>query len=132
MGHGDRGYATVTSCTSSGVTQHCAGRFAAADGRYTISRVTLLGVGPGHRVPGTISPARMVSADSPRAYLGNTSPLLQMRWLLGFILVLFCGYAIAGVTGARRLETKRARRGAVLASLAGPVLLLLGFLISAY
>ncbi|MFI5889448.1 hypothetical protein ACIA5D_04935 [Actinoplanes sp. NPDC051513] len=132
MGHGDRGYATVSACTSSGVTQHCAGRFAAADGRYTISRVTLLGVGPGHHVPGTVSPARMVSPDSPRAYLGNTSPLLQLRWLLGFLLVLFCGYAIAGVTGARRLETRRARRGAVLASLAGPMLLLLGFLIGAY
>jgi len=46
--------------------------------------------------------------------------------------VLFCGYAIAGVTGARRLETGRARRGAVLASLAGPVLLLAGFLIAAF
>jgi hypothetical protein len=132
MGHGDRGYATVSACTSSGVTQHCAGRFTAADGRYTIAQVTLLGVGPGHRVPGTVSPARMVSPDSPRAYLGNTSPLLQIRWLLGFILVLFCGYAIAGVTGARRLESRRARRGAVLASLAGPVLLLVGFLIGAY
>ena len=132
MGHGDRGYATVTSCTSSGLTQHCVGRFATADGGFTLSRVTLLGVGPGHRVPGTIAPARMVSPDSSHAYLGNTSPLLQLRWILGFLLVLFCGYAIAGVTGARRLETGRARRGAVLASLAGPVLLLAGFLIAAF
>jgi len=132
MGHGDRGYATVTKCTSSGVTQHCVGRFATADGHFTISRVTLLGVEPDHRVPGTITPARMVSPDSPRAYLGNTSPLLQLRWILGFLLVLFCGYAIAGVTGARRLATGRARRGAVLASLAGPVLLLAGFLIAAF
>ncbi|WP_433298270.1 hypothetical protein ACQP2F_42995 [Actinoplanes sp. CA-030573] len=132
MGHGDRGYATVSSCTGSGVTQHCTGGFAAADGSFTISRVTLLGVGPGHRVPGTVSPARMVSPDSYRAYLGDTGPLLQARWLLGFTLVLFCGYAIAGVTGARRLETARARRGAVLASLAGPLLLLAGFLIAAY
>ena len=132
MGHGDRGYATVTKCTSSGVTQHCVGRFAAADGSFTISRVTLLGVEPGRRTPGTISPARMVSPDGPRAYLGNTSPLLQLRWILGFLLVLFCGYAIAGVTGARRLESGRARRGAVLASLAGPVLLLVGFLIAAF
>ncbi|MFF5295748.1 hypothetical protein [Paractinoplanes globisporus] len=132
MGHGDRGYATVTNCTSSGVTQHCVGRFAEADGGFTISRVTLLGVGPAHRVPGTVSPARMVSPDSPRAYLGDTSPLLQLRWLLGFLLVIFCGYAIAGVTGARRLETGRARRGALLASLAGPLLLLAGFLIAAF
>jgi hypothetical protein len=132
MGHGDRGYATTTHCTSSGVTQHCTGRFSAANGSFTISKVTLLGVGPGQRVPGTVSPARMVSADSPRSYLGDTSPLLQLRWLLGFALVLLCGYAIAGVTGARRLETGRARRGAVLASLGGPVLLLVGFLIGAF
>ncbi|WP_157437627.1 hypothetical protein [Actinoplanes subtropicus] len=132
MGHGDRGYATVTRCTGAGVTQHCVGRFAAADDSFTISRVTLFGVEPDHRVPGTISPARMVSPDSSHAYLGTTSPLLQLRWILGFLLVLFCGYAIAGVTGARRLETGRARRGAVLASLAGPVLLLAGFLIAAF
>jgi hypothetical protein len=132
MGHGDRGYATTTHCSSSGVTQHCTGRFSSADGGFTISKVTLLGVGPGQRVPGTVTPARMVSPDSPRSYLGDTSPLLQLRWLLGFALVLLCGYAIAGVTGARRLETGRARRGAVLASLGGPVLLLLGFLIGAF
>jgi hypothetical protein len=132
MGHGDRGYATTAHCTGDGVTQRCTGRFAAADGRYTISQVTLLGVGPSERVPGTVAPARMVSPDSRRVYLGDTSPLLQLRWLLGFTLVLFCGYAIAGITGARRLETGRARRGAVLASLAGPLLLLAGFLIAAY
>jgi hypothetical protein len=131
-GHGERGYTTVTHCTGSGVTQRCAGRFAARDGGFTVTRVTLLGVGPGERVPGTVVPARMVSRDSHRAYLSANSPLLQLRWLLGFALVLFCGYAIAGVTGARRLETRRARRGAVLASLAGPLLLLLGFLIGAY
>jgi hypothetical protein len=132
MGHGDTGTATVTTCTSSGVTQHCVGQFAAGDGSFTIARVTLLGVGPGHRVPGTTSLARMVSPDSPRAYLGDTTPLLQVRWLLGFILVLFCGYVIAGVTGARRLPSARARRGAILASLGGPLLLLAGFLIGAY
>ena len=132
LGHGDRGYATTTRCTGSGVTQRCTGRFATVDDGFTISRVTLLGVGPAERVPGTVSPARMVSADSPRAYLGDTSPLLQLRWVLGFALVLFCGYVIAGLTGARRLETARHRRGAILLSLAGPLLLLTGFLIAAY
>jgi hypothetical protein len=132
VGHGERGYATTTQCTGSGVGQRCVGRFAAADGGFTVARVTLLGVGPGERVAGTVSPARMVSRDSHRSYLGDTSPLLQLRWLLGFSLVLFCGYVIAGVTGARRLETGRARRGAVLASLAGPLLLLGGFLIAAW
>jgi hypothetical protein len=132
IGHGDRGYATTTQCTSTGVTQRCVGRFASSDGRFTISKVTLLGVGPGERVPGSVIPARMVSRDSPRAYLGDTTPLLQLRWLLGFALVLFCGYTIAGVTGARRLPTGRDRRSAVLTSLAGPLLLLAGFLIAAY
>ncbi|MCU7726783.1 hypothetical protein ODJ79_23890 [Actinoplanes sp. KI2] len=132
VGHGTRGYATVTSCTGSGLTQHCVGPFAAADGSYLVSRVTLLGVEPGHRVPGAVAAARMVSPDSPRAYLGNTSPLLELRWILGFLMVLLCGWAIASVTGARRLETRTARRGAVLASLAGPVLLLAGFLIAAF
>jgi hypothetical protein len=114
------------------VTQRCTGRFTAADGGFTVNRVTLLGVEPDARAPGSDAPARMVSRDSQRAYLGETSLLLQLRWLLGFALVLICGYAIAGVTGARRLDTGRARRGAVLASLAGPVLLLAGFLIAAY
>jgi hypothetical protein len=97
-----------------------------------VARVTLLGVGPAERVPGSVAPARMVSRDSTRVYLGDPSPLLQLRWTLGFVLVLFCGYAIAGLTGARRLATGRARRGAVLACLAGPVLMLAGFLIAAY
>ena len=66
------------------------------------------------------------SSDGTRDILGR----LQRE--LGFTLVLFCGYAIAGITGARRLETGRARRGAVLASLAGPLLLLAGFLIATY
>jgi hypothetical protein len=52
--------------------------------------------------------------------------------VLGFVLVLLCGIGIAGLTGARRLETARARRGALLASLTGPLLLLAGFLWVAY
>jgi hypothetical protein len=64
--------------------------------------------------------------------VGTTGLLVHLRWTLGFILVLLCGYGIAGMTGARQLETARARRGAVLISLAGPVLLLVGFLVGAY
>jgi hypothetical protein len=131
-GHGESGYATTTHCTGAGVTQRCEGRFAARDGGFTVTRVTLLGVGPSERPPGSVAPARMVSRDSHRAYLGASSPLLQLRWLLGFALVLLSGYTIAGVTGARRLDTGKARRGAVLASLGGPLLLLAGFLIAAY
>ncbi|MBU2662988.1 hypothetical protein KOI35_05650 [Actinoplanes bogorensis] len=132
VGHGDQGYATTTTCVGDGVTQRCAGRFAAADGTYTITRVRLLGVEGQARIPGAVTPARMVSPDSRQAYIGGTGVLLQLRWLLGFVLVLLCGYAISGVTRARRLETARARRGAVLLSLAGPLALLAGFLAAAY
>ncbi|GAB2610163.1 hypothetical protein Aab01nite_24340 [Paractinoplanes abujensis] len=132
VGHGDQGYVTTTQCTGEGVTQRCAGRFASADGRYTITQVRLLGVEGQARLAGTVTPARMVSPDSRQAYVGGTGALLQLRWMLGFALVLLCGYAIAGVTKARRLETARARRGAVLLSLAGPLALLAGFLAAAY
>ncbi len=132
VNHGDQGYVTTTRCTGDGVTQRCAGRFADAGGRYTITQVRLLGVEGQARQPGAVTPARMVSPDSRQAYVGGTGPLLQLRWLLGFALVLLCGYAIAGVTGARRLDTARARRGAVLLSLAGPLVLLAGFLVAAY
>lgn len=132
VGHGDQGYAITTRCTGDGVTQRCVGRFAAADGQFSITQVRLLGVEGQARQPGAITPARMVSPDSPQAYLGGTGPLLQLRWLLGFTLVLLCGYAISGVTRARRLETSRARRTAVLLSLAGPLALLAGFLAAAY
>jgi hypothetical protein len=130
-GHGDRGVATVGRCAGSGVTQRCSGAFAAADGSFTVERVTLLGVDPNSRTTGAVAPARMVSPDSGQAYVGSTGWMVHLRWVLGFILVVMCGYGIAGLTGARRLETPSARRGAVLISLAGPVLLLLGFLAAA-
>ncbi|GAA0500999.1 hypothetical protein Ade02nite_92470 [Paractinoplanes deccanensis] len=132
VGHGDNGLATTTVCTGTGVTQRCAGQFAAADGSYTIARVTLLGVEGTGRQPGAVTPAKMVSPDSQQAYLGGTGALLQLRWLLGFALVVLCGYAIAGVTRARQLPTARARRAAILLSLAGPLALLAGFLAAAY
>ncbi len=132
VGHGDRGVATVARCTGEGVTQRCAGAFAAADGSFTVQRVTLLGVAPDGRDAGAAAPARMVGADSRQAYVGATGLMVHLRWVLGFLLVLLCGYGIAGLTGARQLETARARRGAVLTSLAGPVLLLAGFLAATY
>jgi hypothetical protein len=132
VGHGDRGVATVSQCVGSGVTQRCHGSFATADGSFSIERVTLLGVEAASRNTGAVVPARMVSPDSRQAYVGDTGLMLHLRWTLGFVLVLLCGYGIAGMTGARRLETARTRRNAVLISLAGPVLLLLGFLAAAY
>jgi hypothetical protein len=132
MGHGDRGYATTAHCRGDGLTQRCTGRFATADGRVTSGRVTLLGISGRAREPGAVSGARMVSPRSAQAYTAPPGLLMHLRWALGFLLVLICGYGIAGATGARRLESARARRGALLGSVAGPVLLLIGFLIAAY
>ena len=132
VGHGDRGVATVSQCVGSGVTQRCHGSFATDDGGFSVEKVTLLGVDAGSRNTGAIVPARMVSPDSRQAYVGDAGLMLHLRWTLGFVLVVLCGYGIAGMTGARRLETARSRRNAVLISLAGPVLLLLGFLAAAY
>lgn len=132
VGHGDRGAATVTQCTGAGVTQRCHGSFSSADGRFDVQRVTLLGVGAEARNAGAVAPARMVSPDSRQAFVGATGILVHLRWTLGFILVVLCGYGIAGLTGARQLETARSRRAAVLVSLAGPILLLFGFLAASF
>jgi hypothetical protein len=132
VGHGAPGYATTTTCRGAGVTQRCAGRFEAADGSFVVTRVTLLGVADDKRVAGAVTPARMVSPGSHTAYLGSTGLLVHLRWMLGFALVLICGYAIASLTGARRLDDARSRRLTVLASLAAPLVLLAGFLFAAY
>ena len=132
VGHGAPGYATTTACRGSGVTQRCAGRFDAADGSFAVARVTLLGVADDKRASGAVTPARMVSAGSRTAYLGDTGLLVHLRWMLGFALVLICGYGIASLTGARRLDDARARRLMILASLAAPAVLLAGFLFAAY
>ncbi len=131
-GHGTPGVVTVARCTGTGITQRCAGSFAAADGTFSRQTVALLGVEPGARNPGAVALARMVSAKSTQAYVGTAGPLVQLRWILGFLLVLLSGLGIAGLTGTRQLETVRARRVALLMSVAGPVLLLGGFLAVAY
>jgi hypothetical protein len=74
----------------------------------------------------------MVSSTSRQAYVGQAGWLIQLRWVLGFLLVLLSGLGIARLTGARRLENARARRGGLLMSLTGPALLLAGFLYVAY
>ncbi|MEV4707505.1 hypothetical protein [Actinoplanes sp. NPDC049316] len=128
VGHGDQGEATVSRCTGSGVTQRCVGDFAAGNGQYIVKHVALVGVEPGQ----TTAPARMVSSGSAQAYVGDTGPLVHLRWSLGFVLVLLCGLGIAGLTGVRRLESRPKRRTALLLSLAGPLALLAGFLVAAY
>jgi hypothetical protein len=132
VGHGDQGFATTTQCQGSGLTQRCTGRFTTSDGQFSVSRVTLLGIAGDDRNAGAVSPARMVSPDSTQAYTTPAGYLMHLRWTLGFLLVLVCGYGIAEATGARRLESRRARRRAVLACLAGPLLLLGGFPIAAF
>jgi hypothetical protein len=132
VGHGEAGFARVDACTGTGVTQRCAGSFTAADGSWTAVQVSLMGIDPASRNPGAVVPARMVDARSKSAYAGGTGILLQLRWTLGFGLVLLCGLGIAGLTGTRQLETVRARRTALLTSMAGPVLLLIGFLFATY
>jgi hypothetical protein len=132
VGHGDRGSATVTRCTGSGVSQRCTGQFTAANGAYRVDRLALFGIEPAQRAPGTSAPARMVSSDSRQAYVGDTGVLVHLRWALSFLLVLLCGLGIAALTGARRLETAPARRGALLVSMAGPLVLLAGFLYVTY
>ncbi|RSM67602.1 hypothetical protein DMB66_15370 [Actinoplanes sp. ATCC 53533] len=132
VGHGDRGSATVARCAGSGVTQRCIGQFTAANGAYRVDRLALYGVEPGQRAPGASAPARMVSSESRQAYVGGTGLLMHLRWSLSFVLVLLCGLGIAGLTGARRLAPARARRGVLLISMAGPLLLLAGFLADTY
>ena len=132
-GHGENGYATTTHCTGAGVTQRCAGRFAAADGGFTVgpgdpARGRSGRAGAGHGGAGPDGQPGQ-PPDLPRRHQPAAAAALD-RWASRWC----CSAAtrIAGVTGARRLETGRARRGAVLASLAGPLLLLAGFLIAAY
>jgi hypothetical protein len=130
VGHGDRGYATTTRCHGSGVTQRCVGQFATEG--FSVAPVTLLGVAGDGRRPGAVSPARMVGPTSTQAYTAAPGALMHLRWTLGFLLVLICGYGITEATGARRLPSRPARRGATIAGFLGPLLLLGGFLAAAY
>ena len=69
------------------------------------------------------------AAGSRQAYLGGTGVLVHLRWALGFVLVLLCGLGIAGLTGARRLDTARCpARGRCWSAWRGRWLLLAGFL----
>jgi hypothetical protein len=129
-GRGVEGTATLTGCTGGGMTQRCEGTF--TDGTITSSQVALLGVEAADRQPGTAVPARMLHLDSRQAFVGASGTMLHVRWAVGVLLVLGCGLLLAGATGARRLESARARRRAVLLSLAAPVALLAGFLAATY
>lgn len=127
IGHGEQGTATVTACTGSGIGQRCVGEFT-TDGHGSTAKVAVLGLRDSQRQTGAVVPARVVDRESRQAYVVGDAVALHLRWVLGLLLVLVCGAAIAWVTGATRLESQLARRRAVLASLIAPLLLTVGFL----
>ena len=127
LGHGVSGTATVVSCPLHGIDGRCAD-FIPADGAYPETRVALLGVG--RIAAGRQVPARMVSSRGWQAYSGDRAGL-YLRWIPGLLLVLLCGGGIAWGTGATRLPG-RGRALAVLACLAGPILLAAGLFAAAW
>ena len=121
-GHAESGTATVTGCQRSG---RCVGSFDGGD--FTAARVTLAGIRPEHKREGTAVPARMTSARGDAAYVGGNH---GARTALGLALLVLCGLGIVWATGALRLPGRRVL--AVLACLAGPLVLLVGMLAVTY
>jgi hypothetical protein len=132
FGHGERGTATVLGCTGDGLTLRCRGDFTTADGSFTAWNVRLADVEPDRRTAGALAPARMLSTNSPTAYVGSANRTLHLRWSLGLALVLLCGAGIGWATGALRLPGRWTPRAALVAGLAGPLLLSVGFLAVAF
>ncbi|HET6212655.1 MAG TPA: hypothetical protein VFE14_07255 [Micromonosporaceae bacterium] len=131
VGHGDRGTATVTTCSGSGVGRRCVGEFTAADGQFTVNQVAMLGVDTGERHAGATVVARMVSAQSRTSYSGDRISL-HLRWVLGLLLIIACGLGIALATGAARLDGRQARLGAFVISFTAPLLIAIGFLAASF
>ncbi|WP_344919640.1 hypothetical protein, partial [Plantactinospora mayteni] len=131
-GHGERGTATVQTCTGRGLGQHCRGEFIADDGQLRVPDVRLVGVDGAHREFGSRLTARMTGTESGKAYVGAGTGLLHLRWVLGFGMVLLCCVGAGWTTGALRLAERRNRNAAALVSVAGPLLLTAGFLVAAF
>ncbi|WP_232521344.1 hypothetical protein [Micromonospora phaseoli] len=131
VGHASPGTVILSGCTGDGLAQHCRGIFTATDGEFRTHGVRVSGV-PGDRTAaGTALPARVTGPDGEVAYVDHGVGA-QLRWLLGLLTVLGCGVGIARWTGATRLPEPGTRRWAVTASLAGPLLIALGFLVAAW
>ncbi|MBX7269232.1 hypothetical protein KIF24_26570 [Micromonospora sp. Llam7] len=131
VGHATPGTVVLTGCSGDGLSQRCRGIFTAADEEFRTHGVRVSGV-PGHRTAtGTALPARVTGPDGGIAYADRGAGA-QLRWLLGLLTVLGCAVGIARWTGATRLPDPVARRWAVTASLAGPLLTTLGFLAAAW
>jgi hypothetical protein len=127
LGHGVTGTATVVTCSVHGIAGRCAD-FTPDGGAYPATRVNLLGLGK--VTTGQQVTARMVSRGGWQAYAGDGAGL-YLRWIPGLVAVLLCGFGIAWGTGAARLPGRR-RPVAVLASVAGPILLAAGLFAAAW
>ncbi|HKS99915.1 MAG TPA: hypothetical protein VJT31_10325 [Rugosimonospora sp.] len=127
VGHATPGTATVIHCSGHGLDQRCRATFQAAGAAFTADRVDLIGAQAQPLTDGAQVRARMVSRGGRLAYAGDSAGLV-LRWALGAGLTLICGVAIALLTGAHRLPDRRSRWYAVLASVGGPILLMLGML----
>ena len=130
VGHGRSGTASAIECSGHGIGRRCVGDFTPDTGTG-VERVALLGVDPAGLTPKTRLAARMVGTDSGQVYTGAALHGLPLRWVVGLILALLCGAGIALTTGALRFRG-RIRLAALTASLAAPLLLLLGFLAATY
>ncbi|MFE0589526.1 hypothetical protein [Micromonospora echinospora] len=130
VGHGTTG-TVVGDCTGSGLAQRCRGTFVATDGRFVAHGVRVGGLDTGGQRTVTAVPARMTGPEGATAY-ADRGGTLHLRWLLGFGLVAACATGIARVTGTAGLSGQRARRWAITAAVGGPLLVTVGFLVTAF
>ncbi|MFV2017544.1 hypothetical protein [Micromonospora sp. LOL_023] len=131
VGRGTAGTATVTGCTGEGLRQRCLGVFVSHTG-LTVDPVRLLGVPPADEAADDRFPARMLHHERDTAYVDPDQVVLHLRWVVGWALILLLGVLLVWGSGARRLATAPARRGATLVALAAPTLLGAGFLITGW
>ncbi|WP_243640272.1 hypothetical protein [Micromonospora sp. MW-13] len=131
VGHRVTGTVVVGECTGGGLTQRCRGVFTADDGGFVAFGVRISGVPAERSTTGSALPAGMTGPAADTAY-ADTRAGLHLRWLLGLLLVLACGGAIARCTGATLLTDRRARRWATAAAVAGPLVITAGLLAAAW
>ncbi|WP_201753274.1 hypothetical protein [Micromonospora rubida] len=131
VGHRVAGTVVIGECTGGGLTQRCRGIFTADDGRFVTFGVRISGVPTERSATGSVLPAAMTGPASDAAY-ADTGVGRHLSWLLGLLLVLACGGAIARCTGATLFADRRARRWAVAAAVAGPLVITAGFLVDAW
>ncbi|WBB72928.1 hypothetical protein O7602_25050 [Micromonospora sp. WMMD1128] len=131
VGHSTSGTVMITECVGGGLTQRCRGIFLADHDRFEAQGVRVSGVPAGRTATGSVLPARMTGPDGATAY-ADRSVGGHLRWLLGLALVGGCAAGIARWTGAIRLADPRQRRWAVGLALGGPLLITVGFLITAW